>query len=102
MSETKPLQFPDYQWVKHRDKDEWSLYASPYELIIVFRPKEALPYVGSVKGAFTVYRDLRAWATAEEAAVGMIAWALEEVTDAYQKLMRLLPQQPQQPPPAGK
>jgi hypothetical protein len=79
----------EYQWSKKSDRNEWTLHMFPFFLIIEHRPREPLPYVGSLKGGLCTLRDFHAWATPEEAAKGMVEWGLEELSKSYHELMKL-------------
>lgn len=87
MSEELPQH--QYEWVKHRDRNQWSLHMWPFQLIIDLHPREALPYVGSLAGKVVTLSGHRAWATSEEAAKGMIEWGLEELSKSYHELAKL-------------
>lgn len=87
----------EYQWTPNKENTSWALHMWPFYLVIEYRPREALPYVGSLAGKLMTLSEFHAWATIEEATVGMIQWGLMELSKAYHELARLAPQQqPQQ------
>lgn len=76
------------KWVKHKDKEQWTLLIWPWELIIEFRPQpgDPNPFKGSLRASNTTLSELRAWATSDEAAVGILDWGLERMAQSYHEL----------------
>lgn len=85
-----PVQKHELSWVPDKSGTSWTLHMWPFYLVVEYRPREApLPYVGSLVGKLITMRDHHAWATPEEAAKGMMSWALAELSEAYHTLFKL-------------
>ncbi len=84
----------DNQWIPSRNNDSWTLHMFPFTLKIDLRPREALPYVGSLVGKTHTLGEFHSWATDAEAIAGMIEWGLAELSESYHDLAKLrIPQQ---------
>lgn len=83
------VQKHEVQWVPNKTNTSWTLHMWPFYLVIEYRPREPLPYVGSLAGKLITLRDFHAWATPEEAAKGIIEWGLAELSESYHELAKL-------------
>lgn len=83
------------QWTPNRENTTWTLHMWPFYLVITYNKREALPYQGSLVGKLVTLREIHSWATPETASVGMIQWALQELSKSYHELAKLVapPQQ---------
>lgn len=84
------------QWIPNKENTSWTLIFWPFHLVIDFKPREPKPFLGSLEAKGFTLGELRSWATIQEAAVGMIEWGCQELSQAYHELAKLLP------PGAGK
>lgn len=94
--ERTPDQHYETKWTANSTNSVWTLYIWPFYLVIEHHSRADLPYVGSLSGRMWIKRDHYAWATPEEAALGMIDWALHELSTSYHELLKLRsPETPQ-------
>jgi hypothetical protein len=91
--ERLPDQHHEMKWTANASNTSWTMHMWPLYLTVDYRPRESLPYVGTLAGRTVVKRDHYSWATAEEAAIGMLDWAMFELSTTYHELLKLRTQE---------
>jgi len=78
-------------WIPNKTNTAWSMHLFPFFLIIEYRPREPLPFVGTLQGKCYTKRDHHAWPGINQAAEGMLRWAQYELYQTYQMISGMLP-----------